>query len=64
MYPKKYQESLSLTSGHTHGLGEASARVWFTNLLLPVSQVVYTVSIFKSVEILLKSRYRIEQLIS
>ena len=31
---------------HAHGLGEASerARVWFTDLLLPASQVVYTKS--------------------
>jgi hypothetical protein len=47
------------------GLGEASerARVWFTVLLLPASKMVYTKSTFKLVEILLKSRYGIKQLI-
>ena len=56
----------SRPAGHALGPGSArraSARVWFTDLLLPASQVVYMNPPFKSVEILLKSRCEIKKLI-
>ena len=49
--PRRAAPRLGLGHGHGHGparLGEASERMraWFTDLLLPASQVVYTKSTF------------------